>query len=336
MLPAVDSRSPDQIPASVMEELIAWSVKLSSGSASAKDEEHFLQWRAQDPIHEAAWQKLHAMEQELVAVPVNKRPIVTQTMALMEKHSRTTKQKQAFKQIGLLTGVAVCTLAFVLGQVGPWHQQTHLATTIGERSTFTLSDGTQLTLNTNTSVDVHYALLKREIVLNAGEIYLETGKDTQGLFGRRSFWVNTKQTKLEAIGTKFSVYQKEENTRLHVTEGIVALHTGKHTPVRAYANESYSAQGTALPMRTESQQEPMAWLDGVIVAKQMRLDELMAELTRYQTLSVRFSSDTAGLQVSGVFQLNIKQPAEHALNTIAQTLPIRVTKQNDHFLIRKK
>lgn len=319
-----------------MDELIAWSVKLSSGAASAEDEAQFRQWRTQDPIHEAAWQQLHTMEQKLGTVPVNKRPIVTQAMTLVEKHSRKTNQKQAFKQIGLLTGAAVCALALVLGQVGPWHQQDYLATTIGERATFTLSDGTQLTLNTNTSVDVHYALLKREIVLNTGEIYLETGKDTQGLFGRRSFWVNTTQTKLEAIGTKFSVYQKQDNTRLHVTEGIVALHSGKHTPVRAYANESYSVQGIALPMKTESQQEPMAWLDGVVVAKQMRLDALMAELSRYQALSVRFSPDTAALQVSGVFQLNRKDPAEHALHTIAQTLPIRVTKQNDHFLIRKK
>ena len=319
-----------------MDELIIWSVKLSSGSASAEDEKHFLQWRAQDPIHEAAWQKLHVMEQKLGAVPENKRLIVTQTMALIEKQSYKTKQQQARKQIGLISGVVVCVLTLVIGQIGPWHQQAHLATTMGERSTFTLSDGTQLTLNTNTSVDVHYALLKREIVLNAGEIYLETGKDTKGLFGRRSFWVNTEQTKLEAIGTKFSVYQKEENTRLHVTEGIVALHSGKHTPVRAYANESYSAQGTALPMRTEPQQEPMAWLDGVVVAKQMRLDELMTELTRYQALSIRFSPDTAGLQVSGVFQLNRKAPAEHALHTIAQTLPIQVIQKNDHFLIRKK
>ena len=336
-MPLLDSCPSDQIPASVMDELITWSVKLSSGSASAKDEEHFRQWRAQNPIHEAAWQKLHAMEQELAAVPVNKRPVVTQAMTLIEKHSRTTKQKQTLKHIGLLSVAVVCTFVFVLGQVGPWHQQSHLATRIGERSTFTLSDGTQLTLNTNTSVDVHYALLKREIVLNSGEIYLETGKDTQGLFGRRPFWVNTKQTNLEAIGTKFSVYQKEDNTRLHVTEGIVAMYSGKHTPVRAYANESYSMQGATLPMKTAlPPQDPMTWLDGVIVAKQMRLDELMTELMRYQALSVRFSPEAASLQVSGVFQLNRKEPAEHALHIIEQTLPIRVTNQNDHFLIRKK
>ena len=320
-----------------MDELIAWSVKLSSGSASAEDEEYFRQWRAQDPIHEAAWQKLHAMEQKLGTVPANKRPIVTQTIALIEKHSRKTKQQQTLKQIMVISGVVVFVLPLVIVQIGPWHQQTHLATAIGERATFKLSDGTQVTLNTKTSVDIHYAFFKREIVLNTGEIYLETGKDTKGLFGRRSFWVNTKQSNLEAIGTKFSVYQKQENTRLYVTEGIVALHNGTHTPVRAYANESYSVQGTASPLKTElPHQEQMAWLDGVVVAKQMRIDELMTELTRYQTLSIHFSPEVANLKVSGVFQLYRANPAEHALQTIAQTLPIRVIKQNDQFLIRKK
>lgn len=337
-MPAPNPQLPHDftIPAQVMEELIAWSIKLGSGSASAEDEQGFKHWRAKDATHEMAWQKLNTMEQDLSAVPVSSRPLVTQTIALVDTHN-ATKRAQAFKQISLLSIVAISTIA-LLNQLGPWQQQSHYATTIGQQATYTLADGTQLTLNTNTSVDVHYALFKREIILNAGEIYLETGKDTQGLFGRRAFWVNTPQASLEAIGTRFSVYKKDTNTHLHVTEGIVAMHSGEHAPVRAYANESYSLQGAAsVPIKTDGQfQDQMAWLEGVIVARQMRLDELMAELSRYQALPVSFNADAGALQVSGVFQVNRADPAEHALHTIAQTLPIRVTKQNGNIVIRKK
>ena len=331
---------PDQtsIPPAVMEELIAWSVRLSSGTASKEDEHNFQQWRAKDPVHEAAWQKLYAMEQQLNTVPEQSKALLTQTIALVDRQSqRSAKRHSTFKQLGL-GAIAFFALSLLFNQFGPWQQQSHFATALGQRATYTLSDGTTLTLNTNTSVDIHYALLKREIVLNNGEIYLETGKDPQALFGRRAFWVNTKQAALEAIGTRFSVYQQETSTRLHVSEGIVAMHTEAHPTVRAYANESYSMQGAAsLPLKTESQeQDPMAWLEGVIVAKQMPLDALVAELLRYQALPVTYDAEIGNLTVSGVFQLNRADPAEHALQTIAQTLPIRITRQNDRIVIRKK
>lgn len=331
---------PDEssIPPAVMEELIAWSVRLSSGTASEEVKHNFQQWRAKDPVHEAAWQKLYAMEQQLNTVPEKSKALVSQTIALVDQQSqRSAKRHNTFKQLGL-GAITFFVLSLLVNQFGPWQQQSHFVTPLGQRATYTLSDGTTLTLNTNTSVDIHYALLKREIVLNNGEIYLETGKDPQALFGRRPFWVNTKQTALEAIGTRFSVYQQETSTRLHVSEGIVAMHTEAHPPVRAYANESYRMQGAnALPVKVDAQQQdPTAWLEGVIVAKQMRLDALVAELLRYQALPVTYDTEAGNLTVSGVFQLNRMDPAEHALHTIAQTLPIRITRQNDRIVIRKK
>lgn len=329
---------PEQIPPAVMEALIAWSVKLSSGTASAEDQQQFEQWRARDPLHERAWQALHAMEQSLNAVPASSRSLLAQSIDLADQQSQRAANRQGrFKQLGM-GAIAVFALALLVNQFGPWQQQSHFATPLGQRASYTLSDGTSLTLNTNTSVDIHYALFKREIVLNDGEIYLETGKDSQALFGRRAFWVKTKQASLEAIGTRFAVYQQATGTRLHVSEGIVAMHTLAHPPVHAYAHESYRMQGASLLPQKEtlSEQDPMAWLEGVIVAKQMRLDTLLAELLRYQALPVTYDTEVAKLTVSGVFQLNRDYPAEHALQTIAQTLPIRITRQHEQIVIRKK
>lgn len=326
------------ISPAVMEELIAWSVRLSSGTASEQDEYDFQQWRAKDTRHEAAWQTLHAMEQTLNVVPAKSKTLVTQTIALVDQQSQHSgKSHNTFKQLGL-GAIAFFAVSLLVSQLGPWYQQSHFATPLGQRATFTLSDGTTMTLNTNTSVDIHYALFKREIVLNNGEIYLETGKDTKALFGRRAFWVNTKQAALEAIGTRFSVYQQETSTRLHVSEGIVAMHTDTHPPVRAFANESYHMQGaTFFPVKVASQQQDLtAWLDGVIVAKQMPLNALVPELLRYQALPVTYDAEVGNLTVSGVFQLNRADPAEHALQTIAKTLPIRIRNQNDRIVIRKK
>jgi transmembrane sensor len=326
------------IPPAVMEELIAWSVKLSSGTASAQDQQHFEQWRALDPVHERAWQALHTMEQALDAVAPSAKTLLTQSIVLADQQSQSAGKRQSrFKQLGI-GAIAVFALGLLVNQLAPWQQQSHFATPLGQRADYTLSDGTRLTLNTNTSVDIQYALFTREIVLNDGEIYVETGKDSQALFGRRAFWVKTRQAGLQAIGTRFSVYQQETGTRLHVSEGIVAMHTLAHPPVRAYAHESYRMQdANSLPQKQAlPEQDPTAWLEDVIVAKQMRLDALLAELLRYQALPVTYDVEVGKLTVSGVFQLNRADPAEHALQTIAQTLPIRVTKRHDQIVIRKK
>ncbi|WP_242402212.1 FecR domain-containing protein [Methylophilus sp. OH31] len=326
------------IPPDIMDELIAWSVKLNSGTASDVDQQRFQEWRAFDPMHEHAWQTLHAMEQNFTAIPTQSRQLVANTIARADAQTITARQRKPKLKALAMTTVTLLAAALLINQVSPWQQPIHYATHIGQRATFQLADGTQLMLNTNSSVDVRYTLLKREIVLNHGEVYLITGHDTDALFGRRHFWVNTAQAKFEAIGTRFSVYQQANTTQLHVAEGIVAMHVAQQPEVRAYANDTYRMQGaSALPIKAETpHSDPMAWVDGVIIAKQMCLEHLMTELSRYQALPLSYEDNTGNLVVSGVFQLNRNDPAEHALQTLGHTLPIHITRQHGQLLIRKK
>jgi transmembrane sensor len=327
---------PASIRPDIMDELIDWSVKLYSGTASDADQQRFQAWRQADPMHERAWQELYATEQTFMQVPAHSRQLVAKTIALADTHA-AHRRKPKLKMLAI-SAITLVATTLLIHQVSLWQQPVHYATTMGQRTQFQLADGTQLLLNTNSSVDVRYTLLKREIVLKHGEIYLITGHDTGALFGRRRFWVNTEQAKFKAIDTRFSVYQQASTTQLHVAEGIVAIHVAQQPEVRAYANDSYRMQGaSALPIRTETQHsDPMAWVDGVIIAKQMRLEHLMIELSRYQALPLSYEDNTGNLPVSGVFQLNRDDPAEHALHTLSQTLPIRITHQQDQLLIRKK
>lgn len=330
------------IPPDIMDALIAWSVKLNSGTASAADQQRFQAWRELDPMHERAWQTLHAMEQDFMAIPAEARQLVANTIALADAQTGSTKQRRPKLKALAISAVTLLGSALLIHQVSPWqtplHYSKHMVTPMGQRAEFTLADGTQLVLNTNSSVDVRYSLFKREIVLNHGEIYLITGHDTDAWFGRRRFWVDTAQAKFEAIGTRFSVYQQANTSQLHVAEGIVAIHVAQQPEVRAYASDTYRMQGVAAaPVKTGTQHsDPMAWVEGVVIAKQMRLENLMSELARYQPLSLSYEDDTGNLTVSGVFQLNRDDPAEHALQTLSHTLPIRITRQHEQLLIKKK
>ncbi len=326
---------------SVCEELIAWSVKLNSGTASAEDLQHFEHWRAQDITHEAAWQKLRVVELSLGALPTESMQVALETLQLADKRrKRAAARLRTVKMLGL-AAVTVTVAALIANTYEPWQQTLHYATNVGKREKILLADGTQLMLNTNSKVDVILSLRKREIVLHRGEIYIETGKDSDAMIGRRSFWVKTQQADLEAIGTRFSVNQQASGTQLHMVEGVVAMHVKQGVPVRAYANETYSMPDTAtapinISHMNGMRMDPMAWVDGMLVVKQMRLDAFVAELSRYQDTQLVCAPSAGSLAVSGVFQLNRPDPVDHALKALTRTLPVDIHKQDNQMVISKK
>jgi transmembrane sensor len=327
---------------SIHEELIVWSVKLNSGMMTAEELQQFEKWRLESPAHEAAWQKLYVVEQGLSALSTESKRIALETFRLADKKgNHPEKRGGSLKLLGLAT-IFIMGVALLANQFAPWQQEIHYATAVGKRENFILADGTQLMLNTNSKVEIKLSLFKREIVLKRGEIYMETGKDSDSMIGRRSFWVKTEQAELEAIGTRFSVNQQASSTKLHVVQGIVAIHVGNDTPpIRAYDNETYMMpDAVSAPVKMTSSDgtlmDPMAWTDGMLIVKQMRLEEFVAELSRYQNLPLVCETSASRLKVSGVFQLNRPDPVEHALEAVARTLPVRIRKQDEIIFISKK
>ncbi|MCZ7253148.1 iron dicitrate transport regulator FecR, partial [Salmonella enterica] len=75
--------------------------------------------------------------------------------------------------------------------------------------------------------------------------------------------------------------------------------------------------------------DPWAWSDGVISAHNMRLDDFLAELSRYRNGLVRCSEAVAGLRVSGTYQLD---DTDQVLNLVAQSLAVNVTYRSRYWV----
>ena len=92
-------------------------------------------------------------------------------------------------------------------------------TAIGEHSTVTLSDGSQLKLNTNTQVTVSYTASERLIHLRRGEVNVSVAKDAS-----RPLSVLAGSKYIQAVGTEFNIeISSEQNIELIVTEGKVRV-----------------------------------------------------------------------------------------------------------------
>lgn len=72
-----------------------------------------------------------------------------------------------------------------------------------------------------------------------------------------------------------------------------------------------------------------AWMHGILPAERMRLDQLLAELSRYRPGLLRCSEAVAALRITGSFQLD---DTDAALALVAKTLPVRIERRSRYWV----
>ncbi|MFV9682307.1 FecR domain-containing protein [Pseudomonas sp. NY15367] len=293
-----------------VQQAIAWRVRLASGIATAQELRLCADWRAADPQHEQAWQRLEHLGQQFAGVSA---PLARQTLAGAQVDRQ---RRRALKQLGLFGSLVA---AGVLGQhLQPW--QPLLAqqrTGTGERRRLQLADGGILHLNSDTVLDIHYSNERRLIQLYQGEILVQTAADPLG----RPFLVSTDQGLLRALGTRFQVRQQAHACELAVYLGAVEARPRGGLAQRIEAGQRVHLSAGALHELGSANVDRGRWVDGLLVAHDMPLAEFLAELGRQRPGVLRCAPEVAGLRISGVFPLD---DSDRVLAMLARTLPVRV------------
>lgn len=305
-----------------------WLVRLHSGNAGTADLAACARWRAAHPAHEAAWQKAERLARQFGAVPPALGvPVLTRPTM----RPATYASRRAVLRTLAALGVAA-PAAWLGWRHAPWQGWTAgYATATGERREAVLADGSRLTLNTATALDVAWSDAQRLVRLHRGEVYVHTAPDTPG--AHRPFIVETPQGRLRALGTRFVVRIEDDGgaarTRLTVLEHRVEatprgggapliVDAGQHTVLGA-AGAAPPASNTLLPLAAPD--GAPGWLHGVLYADGMRLADFLAELARYRPGVVRCAPEVAGLRISGAFQL---ADTDYVLALLRETLPVQV------------
>ncbi|WP_354669655.1 FecR domain-containing protein [Janthinobacterium sp. SUN026] len=207
-------------------------------------------------------------------------------------------RRHAVKTLALLLACGASLYAFE--RRSPWRGwMADYRTAVNQRRVVTLDDGTQLTLNTSSAVNIAYDGERRSIELLAGEIFIATGKDA----ARRPFFVATPHGSLQALGTRFTVRLHDDYASAGVLDGAVAVLAsdgaqrlvlrpgeGAHFDSSSHHRQALAPYGGA-------------WLDGMLVARDMRLADFLAELARYSEHPLACTPAIADLRVSGSYPL---------------------------------
>lgn len=166
-----------------------------------------------------------------------------------------------------------------------------------------LEDGSRVTLNGDSAVQVRYAAGERRLILRRGEASFSVAHDSA-----RPFYVTAGDVTVRAVGTRFSVGMEDEDVEVTVEEGVVSVADDDGVPPRLiHRNEEFVAAptGSRKAVLEEAEVERrLAWRRGLLIFNGDSLRSASAEVNRYSPVPVIIDDPTlARAEFVGVFRI---------------------------------
>ncbi len=310
--------APDE---NVIEQAIAWRVCLESGTASPHDHDACTRWRSAHADHEMAWQTLAGIGDRVRTVPASL------ARRALHRPAVSMNRRAALRSLLLLGGTG--TALYASRDWRGWQPfNADIATGVGERRTQVLADGSRLDLNTDSAVDLQYDAQWRRVRLRRGEIVVATAHPADAAV--RPFVVDTGHGRIRALGTRFSVRQHDDVTDVSVFEGAVEVTPRDAAqPFRVEAGQSLRFDRDAASMPGLADTDAAAWVDGVLIARDQRLDDFVEALARHRPGILRCAAEASELRISGVYPLEY---VDAILAALERTLPVTVQRRTAWWL----
>lgn len=296
-----------------------WYATLASGSASATDYAAWQQWKEASVENAHAWQQLEEINHQFKQIPPK--------VGLSTLQNTTQNRRQVLKQLAVLVGVS--STSWYAYREQPWRPMlADYSTSVGVTQEIKLEDGTQLTLNTDTSINVQYNNQQRQIELLQGEILIKTSHHNSA---GRDFVVKTPHGQVTALGTQFLVRNFGSYSKASLFEGVIkiAINNASEKVVTLKANDSIEFTHQQFSGVHGVKLTETAWAKGMLVVYAMPLKQFSAELSRYRPGVLRCDPSIAQLEISGAFPIN---NTNAVLETLASTLPVRIHKMTDYWV----
>jgi transmembrane sensor len=303
----------------VEEAAATWIARRDLGPWSQQDAAALSNWLQASVEHRVAYYRLNGAWQEAgrlnaLLSPVSRGPVARSTQEALDadeadaaplvgntpSDSKPSRRLRYFAIAATVLGLVGTMLIVTVGDLFRRHVY---STAVGELQVVPVSDGSQVTLNTNSVVRVAFTRRERRVELTHGEAFFEVAKDP-----RRPFVVVVGNRRIVAVGTAFSVHRKDDGMRVVVAEGEVRVElpdkqTTRTRSLRAGAALSASNDDVTVQTRTNAEiEQGLSWRSGILTFRDTRLGDAVAEFNRYNQLKLVIADpELAEIQIGGVF-----------------------------------
>ncbi|MDF2381751.1 FecR domain-containing protein [Nostoc ellipsosporum NOK] len=313
-------------PEAVREQAIAWLARLRAGP-SDQDIADFETWYAADPRHADTYDALlDSWDDTALAA---RTPIAQQPRPAAGRPWWKAAAAAAAVLLLLITGTLVLT--------GTPHRdiapQSVLASRIGEIRTITLEDGSRVTLDTDSAVEVRFDAEQRRLRLERGRARFEVAHDA-----RRPFVVAAGSGEVVAHGTVFDIDLRRSTTLVVLLQGSVEVRrpaaAGKpaaSTMLRPGQQFAISA-GPAAAAPVAIRAPEARWPSGMLSFEDAPLADVLASANRYSRTQIVIRDPAVGeRRFTGTFKAG--EPAQLA-EMIGSMFHLSVERdQDDNFIL---
>ena len=318
---------------SIEDQAAFWLVRLGSQDCTPEDRFAFEAWKQEDPAHERMFLQLQRGNAVVDRYMTDARIVAMLEEARAEQQAEPAggamspmTSRAAAGIAALAAGIVVAVMAALVavpslreGDPDTTPSQTVqmpgdvevFETSVGERSTITLADGSIVAINTNSLVEVSFSASERLVRLSRGQAYFEVSKDVT-----RPFVVQAGDQRVVALGTAFDVrFDREDLVEITLVEGRVkvndvsSLHgasaaKGAADPIELMPGQRLVARVASVPevVLTDTVEET-SWRNGQLVFRKRPLASVVDEMNRYSLQKLALADDprVRNLEVSGVF-----------------------------------
>jgi transmembrane sensor len=277
-----------------------------------------------DPTHAEAWTRAESIWGEFDVEPDPLLKTMRDT-ALRARRSPLATIEPALRRFAV---AAVVVLALFAGwhSFGPGQWMAPASQTIAagqSRTEVALEDGSKLTLEPGTRVEISFERSQRNLTLTAGAAQFQVAHDAS-----RPFTVAARDHRVTALGTQFDVALTPAGLRVHLTEGSIAVARPSGT-IRLVPGDTYEVKQGSAPLLThaEAQRTSVGFEGRILEFHGEPLSIAVADMNRSATrIIIIGDASIANFPVTGRFS---NSDAEGFVQTLAAIYPIRAITQKD-------
>lgn len=296
--------------------------KLDSGPLSESDEAELRDWLQADARHKNALMEMAKLMDHMGVLSrlSDLFPLDTQVPGYVKKTQKSSKWLVPMA-VGLCCALVVMMLSWGVNIIGENTalQSMTASTDIGEIKTLVLQDGSKVTLNTFSQIEVEFSEKERAIHLIRGEALFEVAHNKS-----RAFLVIANNKVVKAIGTAFNVRIGDGNIEVTVTDGTVEVEKiaednsdlsmniknidelKKKVVTRMTRGQEAVIADTLeflQPIAAVDIEKKLLWQKGILIFEGESLEHVVAEISRYTSKKIIISDQaTKEIRIGGYFE----------------------------------
>ncbi len=313
-----------------------WFIRMQDAAIDSPERTQFEHWLMQSEMHQAeyasiadAWNGIDSVEE------LKKLAAAKQANQFLNQNKRSKKIKNA------MAILSVCFIFIFAGLFSFEQYQQWLAKPTMQMAsessatqilTQKLEDGSEITLNASTKIQVTYYRHQRHIALLQGEAIFNVSKDTD-----RPFIVETNTAKVKVLGTRFAVNKLSHLVRISVDHGSVQVESKApiNTMILRNGQVAEVAQDGVDGLQNVKLKNTVAadyfkFATGTVVFNQADIVEIADVLSRYGSRKVIAQGDSQE-KISAVLHT---KDLETFINTLPKIANVTVKQTQESTVIQ--